>query len=386
MRTNFQTDMNISYPQYNVNAEISEFRPDSKIAEIYALFHVEAAEGELFESQVEKIDKAKRLFADSLGDKVSIVFERYLLSDIANQVKATEKYANAVTAVSHIKQEPLDGSKVALLTYFTIGTSVKREGNTTIVESNGYTHLWTTDMMTEEGDSYLQTHKLLFEYEDILKQYDANLAGNCIRTWFFVRDVDSNYAGLVKGRKEHFDHIGLTPQTHYISSTGIDGSPAKGQAKVQFEAVTVKGLKDEQIKYLQALSHLNPTYEYGVTFERGTKVTYGDRAHVWISGTASIDNKGQILHEGNVTKQALRMWENVEMLLKEGDATFDDVAYMIVYLRDVADYTTVKSLYNKRFPNKPKVFVHAPVCRPGWLIEMECVAIVPAGDSRFPNF
>ena len=386
MRTNFQTDMNISYPQYNVNAEISEFRPDSKIAEIYALFHVEAAEGELFESQVEKIDKAKRLFADSLGDKVSIVFERYLLSDIANQVKATEKYANAVTAVSHIKQEPLDGSKVALLTYFTIGTSVKREGNTTIVESNGYTHLWTTDMMTEEGDSYLQTHKLLFEYEDILKQYDANLAGNCIRTWFFVRDVDSNYAGLVKGRKEHFDHIGLTPQTHYISSTGIDGSPAKGQAKVQFEAVAVKGLKDEQIKYLQALSHLNPTYEYGVTFERGTKVTYGDRAHVWISGTASIDNKGQILHEGNVTKQALRMWENVEMLLKEGDATFDDVAYMIVYLRDVADYTTVKSLYNKRFPNKPKVFVHAPVCRPGWLIEMECVAIVPAGDSRFPNF
>ena len=386
MRTNFQTDMNISYPQYNVNAEISEFRPDSKIAEIYALFHVEAAEGELFESQVEKIDKAKRLFADSLGDKVSIVFERYLLSDIANQVKATEKYANAVTAVSHIKQEPLDGSKVALLTYFTIGTSVKREGNTTIVESNGYTHLWTTDMMTEEGDSYLQTHKLLFEYEDILKQHDANLAGNCIRTWFFVRDVDSNYAGLVKGRKEHFDHIGLTPQTHYISSTGIDGSPAKGQAKVQFEAVAVKGLKDEQIKYLQALSHLNPTYEYGVTFERGTKVTYGDRAHVWISGTASIDNKGQILHEGNVTKQALRMWENVEMLLKEGNTTFDDVAYMIVYLRDVADYATVKSLYNKRFPNKPKVFVHAPVCRPGWLIEMECVAIVPAGDSRFPNF
>lgn len=137
MRTNFQTDMNISYPQYNVYAEISEFRPEGKTAEIYALFHVEAAEGELFESQVEKIDKAKRLFADSLGDKVSIVFERYLLSDIANQVKATEKYANAVTAVSHIKQEPLDGSKVALLTYFTIGTSVKREGNTTIVESNG---------------------------------------------------------------------------------------------------------------------------------------------------------------------------------------------------------------------------------------------------------
>ena len=59
---------------------------------------------------------------------------------------------------------------------------------------------------------------------------------------------------------------------------------------------------------------------------------------------------------------------------------------MIVYLRDIADYATVKSLYDMRFPNKPKVFVHAPVCRPGWLIEMECVAIVPTGDCRFPNY
>ena len=44
--------MNISYPQYNVLAEVSEFRPEGKTAEIYALFHIEAAEGELFESQV----------------------------------------------------------------------------------------------------------------------------------------------------------------------------------------------------------------------------------------------------------------------------------------------------------------------------------------------
>lgn len=378
--------MNITYPQYNVAVEVSEFRPEGKTAEIYALFHIKASEGELFESQAEKINKAKEELKKSLGSGAVIVFERYLLSDIANQIKKTELYADGVAAVSHIKQEPLDGSKIALLVYFQTGTSVRRIGNTTIVENNGYTHLWTTNMATEEGDSYLQTHKLLFDYEDMLKQYGASLASNCLRTWFFVRDVDSNYAGLVKGRKEHFDHIGLTPQTHYIASTGIDGSPAKGQAKVQFEAVSAKGVKEEQIKYLHALTHLNPTYEYGVTFERGTKVTYGDRAHVWISGTASIDNKGQILHEGNVTKQTLRMWENVEALLKEGGATYDNVAYMIVYLRDIADYHTVKSLYDKRFPEMPKVFVHAPVCRPGWLIEMECVAIVPATNQQYADF
>ena len=377
---------NITYPEHNVVAEISKFEPENGTAEIYALLHIEASKGELFAEQIAKIDAAKKQLHEQLGDDKTIVFERYLLSDIANQHKIVAEYTNNTTASSLIKQEPLDGSKLALLVYFVGNVSAKKDGYTTYFEHNDYTQLWTTNMETEEGDSYLQTHKILFEYEDMLKKHEASLAGNCIRTWFFVRDVDSNYAGMVKGRKEHFDHIGLTPQTHYIASTGIDGSPALGNAKVQFEAYAVKGLQDSQIKYLQALTHLNPTYEYGVTFERGTKVSFGDRAHLWISGTASIDNKGQIVHEGDVAKQTLRMWENVEELLKEGNATYDNVAYMIVYLRDIADYDTVKSLYEKRFKKTPKVFVHAPVCRPGWLIEMECIAIAPTQNQEYANF
>jgi enamine deaminase RidA (YjgF/YER057c/UK114 family) len=127
--------------------------------------------------------------------------------------------------------------------------------------------------------------------------------------------------------------------------------------------------------YLKGSTHLNPTHEYGVTFERGTAVDYDDRRHVIISGTASIDNKGQIVHPGDIRNQTLRMWENVEVLLAEAEATYDDVMHMIVYLRDIADYSVVSRMFNERFPECPKVFVQAPVCRPGWLIEMECIAI-----------
>lgn len=372
----------LSYTDYNVTAEVSRFSSEGKTAEVFAIFHISCPGNTPFSTQAENIDKAKSAFATSLGSEANIVFERYFLSDIANQ-----HFPHSLHP-SLIQQQPLDGSKLALLVYFVKGTaaSVSHDEATTLLQSNGYTHLWTTNLMTEEGDSYLQTHKILFHYEDLLKKHGATLAGNCLRTWFFVRDVDSNYSGLVKGRKEHFDHIGLTPDTHYIASTGIDGSPARGNAKVQFEAVSAKGLQAGQITYLQALTHLNPTYEYGVTFERGTRVTYGDRSHVWISGTASINNKGQIVHEGDVSLQTRRMWENVEALLKEGEATYDDVAYMIVYLRDIADYSTVRALYDQRFPDKPKVFVHAPVCRPGWLIEMECVAITSRGDQTYANF
>ncbi len=42
--------------------------------------------------------------------------------------------------------------------------------------------------------------------------------------------------------------------------------------------------------------------------------------------------------------------ENVETLLKEADCTFEDLGQMIVYLRDIADYTVVKAMYDKRFP------------------------------------
>ena len=81
-----------------------------------------------------------------------------------------------------------------------------------------------------------------------------------------------------------------------------------------------------------------------------------------------------------------RMWENVEALLKEAECTFDDLGHMIVYLRDIADYAVVKSMYDKRFPDTPKVFVHAPVCRPGWLIEMECMGVKALKNKEYAPF
>ena len=88
----------------------------------------------------------------------------------------------------------------------------------------------------------------------------------------------------------------------------------------------------------------------------------------------------------DIRRQTERMWENVEALLKEAECTFDDLGHMIVYLRDIADYAVVKSMYDKRFPDTPKVFVHAPVCRPGWLIEMECMGVKALKNKEYAPF
>jgi enamine deaminase RidA (YjgF/YER057c/UK114 family) len=148
----------------------------------------------------------------------------------------------------------------------------------------------------------------------------------------------------------------------------------------------ISGIKPEQIHFLYAPMNLNRTSEYGVSFERGTYVDYADRRHVFISGTASINNKGQIINARDVVKQAQRVWDNVGALLSEADCTFFDVAMMIVYLRDTADYHVVRALYEERFPGKPYIIVHAPVCRPGWLVEMECMAVKKMENPAYEAF
>jgi enamine deaminase RidA (YjgF/YER057c/UK114 family) len=191
---------------------------------------------------------------------------------------------------------------------------------------------------------------------------------------------------MVRARRENFVLQGLTPQTHYISSTGIGGLPADTKAIVQLGAYAIKGLAPQQQRYLYAKSHLNSTIEYGVTFERGTVVDYGDRSHLFISGTASINNRGEVMYVGDIVAQTERMWENVEALLAEAECTFDDVCEMVVYLRDTADYGIVSDMYRERFPGRPYVIVHAPVCRPGWLIEMECMAVKQVNNPSLPAF
>ena len=317
------------------------------------------------------------------------VFKRFFLSDAANQANYLQALhaEHSDCALSVVEQPPLDGTKVAMWVYLQKGVQTKTLPNGIYeVSHGGYRHLWMAGACNQASNSEYQMRLLFNDYVMQLLENGCSLADNCIRTWLFVQNVDVNYAGVVKARNEVFVTQNLTDKTHFIASTGIAGRHANPKVFVQMDAYAVDGLQKEQIHYLYAPTHLNPTYEYGVSFERGTYVDYGDRRHVFISGTASINNKGEIMYPGDVRKQTERMWENVETLLKEADCGFEHVGHLLVYLRDIADYTVVKDMFDKRFPNIPKVFLLAPVCRPGWLVEMECMAILPKRNEAYPAF
>ena len=339
-----------------------------------------------FAVQLEAVISAYDDLLNRLPD-TQAVFKRYFLSDAANQADDVVVADVTDCAKSIIQQAPLNGTKVALWVWLMTGvqTGMTKSGLYE-VRHGDFRHLFNASAHNLAANSEYQMRLLFNEYVMQLAEEGCTLADNCIRTWLFVNDIDLNYGGVVRARNQVFFTQGLTQNTHFIASTGIGGRQQDPNVLSQMDNYAIAGVKPEQIHYLYAPTHLNRTSDYGVSFERGTYVDYADRRHVFISGTASINNKGEVMYAKDVEQQTRRMWENVEALLAEAECTYDDVCEMIVYLRDIADYDLVCALYQERFPGKPVVIVHAPVCRPGWLVEMECTAVKAIDKPELPKF
>ena len=304
---------------------------------------------------------------------------KVFLSDSQNQIKEFEEsllYQEFLkgTNLTIVEQTPLNGSKASLL--------IKTTDDTTPILFHS---LRLTEEEAKGKNSYEQTRLLFNKYLKTIEGTDMTMERNLVRTWIYVTNIDVNYQGVVEARNDIFDKEGLTADTHYIASTGIGGATPVRHAAVAIDFLTVPNVKEEDKKYLQALDHLNPTHEYGVAFERGTRLTLPThtlhpegsqqfKQQYFISGTASIDKHGDVVYEGDIVRQTGRLLENIGALLKDGDATMNDIRYFIIYLRDITDYHTVEILMNQFYPQIPHIIVEAKVCRPGWLIEMECIA------------
>lgn len=369
----------------NARAEVWCFDNGTEVREYHAMIHVSTPQL-AYARQLEAVMNAYNGLLSRLPD-AHAVFKRYFLSDAANQ--ADDIIVADVTdcAKSIIQQAPLDGTKVALWVWLMTGvqTSLTKSGLYEAAHGQ-FRHLWNASAHNLAANSEYQMRLLFNEYIMQLAEEGCKLADNCVRTWLFVNDIDLNYGGVVRARNQVFFTQGLTVHTHFIASTGIGGRQQDPNVLSQMDNYAIAGLQADQVRYLYAPTHLNRTSDYGVSFERGTCIDYADRRHVFISGTASINNKGEVMYPKDVEQQTRRMWENVEALLKEADCNYDDVPMIIVYLRDIADYSLVRRLFEERFPGKPCIIVHAAVCRPGWLVEMECMAVKAQSKPEFPAF
>jgi len=298
----------------------------------------------------------------------TLSYTKVFLSDISNQEEElrqsplmTRHLSQAACTI--IQQSPIGGAKIGLL----LKTTDEPEAFT-------MHSLRLTDEEVMNFGSYMQTIMLFDKYLALLEAQGLSLKEHCVRTWIYVRDIDTNYDGVVKARNDIFRQHGLTTETHFIASTGIGGRAMGKNVCVAIDFLTAPDVRPDDILYLKALDHLNPTHEYGVAFERGARITLPHKYEYFISGTASINCHGEVINVGDVTRQAERLLENIGALLADGGATMNDVKYFIIYLRDLADADAIEAYMQQTFPSVPHIITHAKVCRPAWLVEMECIA------------
>ena len=369
----------------NTSTIVTCFDNGTEVREYHAIIQITV--GSLpWAQQLDAVMGAYQELLSSVPD-AQAVFKRYFLSDAANQADDVVVADVTDCAKSIIQQAPLNGSKIAMWVWLMTGVQTGMTASGLYeVRHGAFRHLFNASAHNLAANSEYQMRLLFNEYVMQLAEEGCKLSDNCIRTWLFVNDIDLNYGGVVRARNQVFFTQGLTVNTHFIASTGIGGRQQDTNVLAQMDNYAIAGVSQEQIHYLYAPTHLNRTSDYGVSFERGTYVDYADRRHVFISGTASINNKGEVMYPKDIVKQTARMIENVETLLAEAECTFDDVNELIVYLRDVADYQVVRDVFAQRFPDMPVVIVLAPVCRPGWLVEMECTAVKAISNPNYPKF
>ena len=270
----------------------------------------------------------------------SEILLRIHLSDVTNQMPVLERLLKGrSTFLSVVGQSPANGGRIALEAWHWKGCEKRMEGvGREILRFNG-------------SEAFL------------------------FRTEGFVFP-DSFQQTRFRARNEFFAQNGLSAETHFIASTGIEGQNADPARLVAMDSISWAGLRKEQRIELKAEHMLSPTALYGVSFERGTRLCLRDRSHYYISGTASIDRFGEVVHPHDVRRQTVRMIENIAALLESSEGALADLRWATVYLRDMADAEIVSAVLAEFLPDTlPRVVVHAPVCRPAWLVEMECLAI-----------
>ncbi len=330
----------------------------------------------------------------------SAVFRRVFVSDSLNQAEAVKGSSlmgdedDGPVAVSVIEQPPLPAGKVVLLAYHVDGaeSTVKQRlaPHHLLVQRHGRRYLWSTGLCVGAHDSLVppaeQTRGVFDDLITSLAGEGGTLRDNCLRTWIYVKDINLFYKDMADSRRQLFSDQGMTADRPSIASTGIGGACAHRYDLVMLDAYSALDLVPGQVSHLNDFEKMCATTRYNVTFERGTRIAYSDRAHLLISGTASIDGAGQVVHRGQVLRQLEHALENVESLLRAGKAGLDDVMYLIVYLRDPADYARVVDSIRERFPGLPVIAVQAPVCRPEWLVEVECMAITSNQAPALPAF
>lgn len=371
-RVDFDTDIGLTESHF-----ILRCLPNISLSESLEQIHNEY-------NELINLGEPKRLFP---------FYTRIFLSDVENQseiVKQSQIFKRlSLGAIRLVGNAPLDSGKVSIISYHiqNMGLEIIRTQNVNSNSINCKGKNYKLSVFANLGNSNAKDVKsqsdLLFsEFQP--KNSPKKLNKELVRTWVSVRDIDNNYLPFVESRRNFF--VNNKFADFFPASTAVEGRSENPSQLVSIDAITINGMADAQITKMEALSNMPNTMKYGVTFERGLRLLFGDRTKFLISGTASIDDEGNVIHLGNIAKQTESAINNINALISNYNIDFDNFAYLLVYIRDAKDYSEVKSTLANLLGNSPFIsYIQSSICRTQWLIEIDGCAYSKE-KNNFPDF
>lgn len=109
-------------------------------------------------------------------------------------------------------------------------------------------------------------------------------------------------------------------------------------------------------------------------------VVWGTGRFIAISGQCALDEKRDVVGEGDPVAQARQVFENLRRCLQAAGATFEDVVKLTVFVTDIAHLPAVREARDEhldggRLPAASAVQVVA-LFRPELLMEIEAFAVI----------
>ena len=195
------------------------------------------------------------------------------------------------------------------------------------------------------------------------------------RTWIYIADIDRHYASFNRARRAFLSGQGIVAPPASTAIRGVPFPPDRGCA-LDLRAFAGSGpLRVTPFR----VPAMNEAALYGSDFSRAVRVGLAGRALIFISGTASIDADGAVVHAGDIEGQVGRMLKNTEALLGAQGAGYSDVLSAVTYLKERAFLDPFRRIAARRgLPaSTPNTICVADICRPGWLCEIEVTAALP---------
>jgi 2-iminobutanoate/2-iminopropanoate deaminase len=174
-------------------------------------------------------------------------------------------------------------------------------------------------------------------------------------------------------------------KTHSILDLGVAISADAAAELAALNAAVRAGPRVAK-RAISAPDVLNEAHAYArpSSFSRGVRLDLPGATMLFLSGTASIDEHGATLHEGDFAAQCLRTYRNLSSLLQSEGADWRDVVRTTCYLRDIErDYVTFNRLRTWFLdhagcdPLPASTAIQARLCRTELLVEIEVIAVIP---------